>query len=146
MGGDGILELFLDDGGELLAEGFIDTDLNISAVALSVIEGGRVFYVTSDGIERAFAFTLDQFVGEERGTVADLPDSTSVAIIAALVASSDERDAADLFAVLNGEAVNFGELLYFAGDAALEAGAEWKPEPARQRGQSALHFLASGAR
>ncbi|MBL8799170.1 MAG: hypothetical protein JNM56_35115, partial [Planctomycetia bacterium] len=119
---DGIMELFLDEGGELLSEGFLDTDLNISAVALSVIEGSRVFYVTSDGVERAFAFSLDDFVGEERGTVADLTDSTSVAIIAALVAGGGELDGADFFGGSDGETVNFGELLFFSGDGAFEAG------------------------
>jgi len=121
---DGILELFLDDGGELISKGFLDTDLNISAVALSVIEGSRVFYVTSDGVEQAFAFTLDQFAGEDRGTVADLGDSNSVAIIAALVAGSAELSAADFFTGQDGETVNFGELLFFSenGEAPEVAG------------------------
>ncbi|MBL8798808.1 MAG: VCBS repeat-containing protein [Planctomycetia bacterium] len=120
--GDGLIELFLDDGGELLASGFLDTDLNISAMALSVIEGSRVFYVTSDGIERAFAFSLDQFIGEERGTVADLGDNNAVGIIAALVAGSGELDGADFFGGSDGETVNFGELLFFSGDGAFEGG------------------------
>jgi subtilisin-like proprotein convertase family protein len=110
--GDGILELFLDDGGELLAAGFLDTDLNISAMALSVIQGSRVFYVTSDGVEQAFAFSLDDFASEERGTVADLPDS-SVAIIAALVTGSAELNT-EFFSGGDGETVNFGELLFFS--------------------------------
>jgi len=109
---DGILELFLDNGGELLAAGFLDTDLNISAMALSVIQGSRVFYVTSDGVEQAFAFSLDQFVGEERGTVANLPDD-SVAIIAALVTGSAELNT-EFFDGGDGETVNFGELLLFS--------------------------------
>jgi hypothetical protein len=109
---DGIIELFLDDGGELLTAGFLDTDLNISAMALSVIQGSRVFYVTSDGVEQAFAFSLDQFVGEERGTVADLPDS-SVAIIAALVAGSSDL-ITESFSGSDGETVNFAELLFFS--------------------------------
>ncbi|MBL8798586.1 MAG: VCBS repeat-containing protein [Planctomycetia bacterium] len=120
--GDGILGLFLDDGGELLSSGLIDTELNISAMALSVIEGSRVFYVTSDGVERAFAFSLDDFAGEGRPTVADLGDSNAVAIIAALVAGSGELDGADFFGGSDGETVNFGELLFFSGDGALEGG------------------------
>jgi len=109
---DGILELFLDNGGELLTAGFLDTDLNISAMALSVIQGSRVFYVTSDGVEQAFAFSLDDFAGEDRGTVANLPDD-SVAIIAALVTGSAELDT-EFFDGGDGETVNFGELLFFS--------------------------------
>jgi hypothetical protein len=109
---DGIIELFLDEGGELLTAGLLDTDLNISAMALSVIQGSRVFYVTSDGVEQAFAFSLDQFVGEERGTVADLPDS-SVAIIAALVTGSADFNT-ESFSGSDGETVNFAELLFFS--------------------------------
>jgi len=109
---DGILKMFLDDGGELLAAGFLDTDLNNSAMALSVIQGSRVVYVTSDGVEQAFAFSLDQFIGEERGTVADLPDN-SVAIIAALVAGSAELSP-EYFAGSDAETVNAAELLFFS--------------------------------
>src|SRR5690349_4809048 len=58
--GDGTLALFLGEAGGFESPRVFDTDLNPSALALSSTTN-RLFYATSDGIEQAVPFSLDQF-------------------------------------------------------------------------------------